>query len=128
MIINLLRNGIGNVLACAEQLTRPPRMQRDPQKQAQVNEQAARLALYQYRGCPFCIKVRRELHRLNVDIEMRDPSRNPQYRQELLEQGGRVMVPCLRIQESDGQVRWMYESSDIVAWLRQQFGNAATAH
>lgn len=126
MIINLLRNGIGNILACAEQLTRPARMQRDPEEQARVDEQASQLILYQYRGCPFCIKVRRELHRLNVDIEMRDPSRNEQHRQELLEQGGRIMVPCLRIKEN-GQERWMYESSDINAWLRQQFDTAPTA-
>jgi len=124
MIINLLRNGIGNALACAERLTRPPRMQRDADAQARVNEQASRLALYQYHGCPFCIKVRRELHRLNVDIELRNVDRNPQYRQELLEQGGRVMVPCLRISEN-GQDRWMYESDDIIAWLRQQFGAVA---
>lgn len=123
MIINALRNGIGNVLACAEQLTRPPKMQRDPAAQARVNEQATRLALYQYRGCPFCIKVRRELHRLNVDVELRDPSKDALHRKELQEQGGRVMVPCLRIQE-DGQDRWMYESNDIIAYLQQQFGNA----
>lgn len=124
MIINALRNGIGNVLACAEQLTRPPRMQRDPATQARVDEQASKLALYQYRGCPFCIKVRRELHRLNVDLELRDPSKDAIHRQELQEQGGRVMVPCLRIREN-GQDRWMYESSDIIAYLKQQFGEPA---
>jgi|SRR5690625_3052351 len=121
MIINLLRNGIGNMLACAEQLTRPPRMQRNPADQARVDEKASKLALYQYRGCPFCIKVRRELHRLNVDVALRDPSKDPTHRQELLEQGGRVMVPCLRIQEN-GKDRWMYESNDIIAYLRREFG------
>lgn len=124
MIINALRNGIGNALACAEQLTRPPKMQRSPEMQARVDERAAQMALYQYRGCPFCIKVRRELHRLNVDVELRDPSKSPVHKQELLEQGGRSMVPCLRITE-DGQDRWMYESSDIITYLRQQFGATA---
>lgn len=123
MIVNLLRNGIGNALACAERLTRPPKMQRDPAAQERVNEHADRLALYQYHGCPFCIKVRRELHRLNADVALRDPSKNATYRQELLEQGGRVMVPCLRISEN-GETRWMYESNDIIAYLRQQFSKA----
>lgn len=123
MIIKALRNGIGNVLACAEQLTRPPRMQRDAAAQARVDEQASKLALYQYRGCPFCIKVRRELHRLNVDVELRDPGKDASHRQELQEQGGRVMVPCLRIREN-GQDRWMYESGDIIAYLKQQFGGS----
>lgn len=124
MIVKALRNGIGNVLACAEQLTRPPKMQRDAEAQARVDEQASHLALYQYRGCPFCIKVRREMHRLNVDIELRDPSKDPQHRQDLQEQGGRTMVPCLRITEN-GNDRWMYESNDIIAYLQQQFGKAA---
>lgn len=123
MIVKALRNGIGNALACAEQLTRPPRMRREPALQAQVDEQASKLALYQYRGCPFCIKVRRELHRLNVDVELRDPSKNPTHRQELLEQGGRTRVPCLRIAEN-GEDRWMYESNDIIAYLKQQFGGS----
>src|SRR5690554_2531470 len=126
MIVNALRNGIGNALACAEQLTRPPKMRREPAKQALVDAQAKNLALYQFRGCPFCIKVRRELHRLNLDVELRDPSKNATHRQELLEQGGRVKVPCLRITE-DGQDRWMYESNDIIAYLKQQFGEHATA-
>src|SRR5690554_4954295 len=126
MIVNALRNGIGNALACAEQLTRPPKMHREPALQARVDAQAAKLALYQYRGCPFCIKVRRELHRLNVDVELRDPRKNTLHRQELLEQGGKSMVPCLRITE-DGQDRWMYESNDIIAYLKQQFGEPAAA-
>jgi glutathione S-transferase len=41
-----------------------------------------------------------------------------QYRQELLEQGGKVKVPCLRI-EQDGQVKWLYESNDIIAYLNK---------
>ncbi len=123
MIVNALRNGIGNALACAEQLTRPPKMRRDPASQAKVDEKAASLALYQYRGCPFCIKVRREIHRLNVNIELRDPRKDPQHRQDLEQQGGKNMVPCLRITEN-GQDRWMYESNDIIAYLKQQFGDA----
>jgi hypothetical protein len=32
------------------------------------------------------------------------------------------MVPCLRIEEAPGKVRWMHESADIIAFLRQEFG------
>jgi glutathione S-transferase len=39
-----------------------------------------------------------------------------------LEQGGgRVKVPCLRIEHEDGRIEWMYESSDINAYLRHRF-------
>ena len=41
-------------------------------------------------------------------------------RQELLEQGGKVQVPCLRI-EDQGEVRWLYESKAIGAYLNERF-------
>ena len=50
-------------------------------------------------------------------METRDAKNNEAYRQELAEQGGKVKVPCLRIEEQ-GKVTWMYESSDIVAFLQ----------
>ncbi|MDF3852182.1 hypothetical protein [Achromobacter denitrificans] len=33
-------------------------------------------------------------------------------------------MPCLRIEEAGG-TRWMYESSDIIAYLEQRFANVA---
>ncbi|SLJ83579.1 glutathione S-transferase N-terminal domain-containing protein [Psychrobacter sp. DAB_AL43B] len=47
--------------------------------------------------------------------------KNPEFRSELAENGGRVKVPCLRIEEN-GEVQWMYESNDIIAYLQQRFG------
>ena len=74
--------------------------------------------LYQFKACPFCVKVRRAIKREGLNIETRDAKNNEQYRQELLEQGGKVKVPCLRI-EKNGQVQWLYESNDIIAYLNK---------
>jgi glutathione S-transferase len=62
--------------------------------------------------------VRRSIKREGLKIETRDAKNDEQYRQELLEQGGKVKVPCLRI-EQDGQVKWLYESNDIIAYLNK---------
>ena len=35
---------------------------------------------------------------------------------ELIAQGSRVMVPCLRIKEGV-EVKWLYESKDIIQFL-----------
>ncbi|HSX71225.1 MAG TPA: glutaredoxin, partial [Pseudomonas sp.] len=70
--------------------------------------------------CPFCVKTRRALHRLNVPVALRDAKNDEARRQELLEQGGKVQVPCLRIEES-GEVRWLYESKAIGAYLNERF-------
>jgi glutathione S-transferase len=37
--------------------------------------------------------------------------------------GGKRQVPCLRIDGDDGQSHWLYESMDIMAYLKQQFSN-----
>ena len=83
---------------------------------------AADLALYQFDSCPYCARVRHAIDRLGVDIEIRDTIKNPENRQELIREGGRSMVPCLRIQQPDGSVEWMYESADIIDYLNEQFG------
>ncbi|MHA5666064.1 glutaredoxin family protein, partial [Pseudomonas aeruginosa] len=71
----------------------------------------------------FCVKTRRAMHRLNLPMQLKDAMNDPQARQALLEGGGKVKVPCLRIEEN-GQVRWMYESSEIIAYLEGRFANA----
>jgi glutathione S-transferase len=94
---------------------------RDPETQRQVDEQTRRLVLYQFRMCPFCIKVRRAIRRLSLDIRSRDVLRDPASREQLMAGGGEVKVPCLRIETDDGHVEWLYESSDIIQYLRQRF-------
>jgi len=79
---------------------------------------AERHVLYQYPSCPFCMRVRRFAEQQGIELEMRDTLSDPHARGELLEGGGRSMVPCLRI-ERDGAVHWLYESLDIVEYLRR---------
>ncbi len=120
MIVKGLRNGLGQLIIFADWLTRPKPLQRTAEQQAEVDAATAHLALYQFNACPFCVKVRRAIHAFNLKIELRDAKNNQQFRQELEQQGGRIKVPCLRIEE-DGEVRWMYESNDIIAYLQGRF-------
>jgi len=79
----------------------------------------AHLALYEQELCPFCRMVRQATADLDLTIESRDTMREPHRRQELVEGGGKGMVPCLRIEYPDGTVDWLYESADIIEYLRQ---------
>lgn len=40
------------------------------------------------------------------------------YAEELIKQGGKRQVPCLRI-EQGSKVKWLYESADIVAYIEK---------
>ena len=79
------------------------------------------LSLYKFDGCPYCHRVLAALERLGLEIELRDILTHPGYRRELVEATGRQTVPCLRIQEPSGGVRWMHESLDIIAYLERGF-------
>ncbi len=87
--------------------------------------QPDQLSLYMFHSCPYCQRVLGAIDDLGLGIELRDVRADPERRRELVEATGRGTVPCLRIEEPGGQVRWMHESLDIVAFLREQFGRAS---
>jgi glutaredoxin len=104
-----------------ELLTTPKGIVRPLQDQQHVDEQTRNLVLYQFKTCPFCIKVRREIRRLSLNIELRDAQHDEQNRAALLQGGGSVQVPCLKISDAQGNSRWLYESSAINAYLHEHF-------
>ena len=74
-------------------------------------------ALYYYDSCPFCQRVLHALPGVKVEVEKRNVLKNPEFRQQQVEATGRTQVPCLLI-ESDGQQQWMFESGDIIGFLK----------
>ncbi|GAA5193664.1 glutaredoxin family protein [Ferrimonas gelatinilytica] len=114
----IIRWILGRLVLLINALTAPKPPKRAPEQQAELDKAMAPYRIYQYEACPFCVKVRRALRRNGLNIELRDAKREP-YRSELQSGGGRLMVPCLRI-EDGSEVRWMYESGDIIAYLEQQ--------
>ncbi len=97
---------------------------RTDQKQEELQSQESHdLILYQITTCPYCIRVRRKIDRLGLEIKMVDVYREPERRRELIREGGDSMVPCLKIRSEQGEVTWMYESADIVNYLDGRFGS-----
>jgi len=120
LLLSGLRNGLGALIVGIDKLTRPTPLERSPEKQAEVEQQLQNMSIYQFTACPFCVKTRRAMHRLNLPIEYRNAKQSP-WREELEQGGGKIQVPCLRIDEND-ETRWMYESSDIIRYMEEQFG------
>lgn len=117
----LLRAILGPFMLLSEQIKKPKGVQRPAATQARVDADCRQLALYQFSTCPFCIKVRQELRRLSLPVELRDAQHIPENRQALTTQGGSGKVPCLKITDEHGQSEWLYESSKIIGYLQQRF-------
>ncbi|PFG58415.1 glutathione S-transferase-like protein [Vibrio sp. ES.051] len=111
---------LGKVILLLNAIFSPRGVTRNAEEQRSVDEKAKQYALYQFEACPFCVKVRRAMKRQSVNIELRDAKNSPLHRAELEQGGGRVKVPCLRI-EKDGEPKWLYESSDIIAYIEKEF-------
>ena len=103
--------------------TTPKGMIRTVAEQQLIDDKTRNLVLYQFNTCPFCIKVRREIHRLSLKIELRDAQHDPINRAALLAGGGSLQVPCLKITDTQGQSRWLYESAEINAYLHREFAS-----
>jgi len=80
------------------------------------------LSLYYIRTCPYCIRVLFALKQLNVNVELRNLSGNRALRSELRENGGKSQVPCLKITKGN-QIEWLYESADIIRYLKKVDSN-----
>lgn len=125
MILKVLREGLGRVIILLDFLTRPKKMQRSEFGQQHVVQAVERFSLYQFYACPFCVKTRRTIHRLNLPIAVRNSQQGSAHRDELAAGGGKIKVPCLRIDQND-TTTWLYESKEIIRYLEKRFGQEST--
>ena len=119
--MKIIHWALGRLILLIDRCTRPAGIQRAADEQANIDAETARLTLYQYLACPFCVKVRRAMRRASLHIETRDAKRCERSKSELLAGGGALKVPCLKIEDATGKVSWMYESAEIVQYLEERF-------
>ena len=121
MLLKLLREGLGRLVIFFSFFIPTGKTCRSAEDQQCVDNTTASMSLYQFHACPFCLKTRRAFKRLGLKIELRNAQKNPA-RAELRAGAGHIKVPCLRIDHVDGTTSWMYESSEIIQFLEQKFG------
>lgn len=78
------------------------------------------LELYVKTTCPYCHKVLSFMEENGIELPLRNIETSDADRDRLIEVGGKRQVPCLFI---DGKP--LYESSDIIDFLGQEFGVSA---
>jgi glutaredoxin len=112
---------LGQLILVLDAITSPKSAVRELSVQKVIDDATASMSMYQFKTCPFCVKVRRELKRYTLNIELRDAKNDAGIKAELVREGGRHKVPCLRTENPDGSVQWLYESNDIIAHLKKEF-------
>ena len=121
-VFRLLRWPLGQIIIFIDWVTRPEIPDFPPEKRAELDAITANMKIYHFKQCPFCVKTRRSIRRLGLNIETRDARNDPQWNNELINEGGRYQVPCLRLLQNDGSMLWMYGSDDIIQYLDKRFG------
>ena len=113
----VVRLVLGKIILCHEFLTTPKGIVRSQVEQDIVDTKTESYQLYQYHACPFCVKVRKTINKLNLNIEYLDAKSGSIHRDTLEAQGGKVKVPCLRLIDERGEEQWLYESTAIIEHL-----------
>ncbi len=79
--------------------------------------------MYYFSTCPYCIVVRLALWWLGLKVPLKDILFHSENNADLIVGGGKSQVPCLRIENDSGDVRWMYESIDIIRYLKSELAS-----
>ena len=119
LFFRTIRRIIGPFMLLGDKITTPKGIQRPANEQERLDKTTQNLALYQFKTCPFCIKVRREIKRQSLNIELRDAQHDQEHRQQLLNGGGQIKVPCLKVKQDNGNQVWLYESSEVIRYLKK---------
>ena len=114
--MKVIRLILGYIILLVDYVTRPKPIIRDKSLQKKINNKTLNMCLYQFKLCPFCVKVRRNIRKYSLNIEIKDAKNNKRNREDLDKIGGKLKVPCLRIKNKENDL-WLYESKDIINFL-----------
>lgn len=130
--MRIIRFLLGRLILMINRITLPKPIQRPQQQQKQLDDLTRHLYVYEMLACPFCVKVRREIHRLGLNIEIINVKQSKREMDRLINEGGKFQVPCLRIDSAvesnhtknvgragDNQTHtWLYESDQIIEHIQ----------
>ena len=92
-LLKLVREGLGRIIVALDYVFSPTPIMRDTASQIALDKACIDFRLYQFYACPFCIKTRRHIRKLNLKIKTLS-AQTKSGREELRAGGGKVQVPC----------------------------------
>jgi glutaredoxin 3 len=79
------------------------------------------IELYQMEHCPYCAKVRMAMEELDLDFICRNMPKGSPKRELLRKLGGQEQVPFLVDTTDNQNPVMMYESGDIIDYLKEKY-------
>ena len=97
---------LGSLILFLNWVFSPKSIVRNSVLQKEIDQQFSGFTLFHYPACPFCVKVRRVMKKYNLSLKLVDPRNCETGMQDLIKGGGKLKVPCLRIQNNnEGAIR-----------------------
>jgi glutaredoxin len=115
---------LGSLILFLNWVFSPKSIVRNSVLQKEIDQQFSGFTLFHYPACPFCVKVRRVMKKYNLSFKLVDPRNSETEMQDLMKGGGKLKVPCLRIEKNNESTIWMYESSSIISFLESKIPEA----
>ena len=122
--MRVIRWFLGRLILTFDFLTRPRPIFREKIEQDKLDAITSIYSMYQFHACPFCVKVRRQIRKYSLNIELRDAKNNMKYKKDLVKEGGEHKVPCLRIDHDGAKTEWLYGSDNIISYLESELNLA----
>ena len=119
--MSFIRWFVGKIILFINALTLPKPISRGKIDQKRIDEVTEYLTVYQFEACPFCVKVRRFIRKNSLKINLKDAKNNKTFKSELVNEGGKHKVPCLKIEKINSKPVWLYESTEIIKFLKKEF-------
>ena len=119
--MKLIRWFVGRLILFTNRITLPTPILRKKIDQDRIDNQTKDLTIYQFEACPFCVKVRRFIRKNSLKINLKDAKNNKTFKSELVNEGGKHKVPCLKIAKKYSKTIWLYESTEIIKFLKKEF-------
>jgi glutaredoxin len=117
--MKVIRWILGRMIIFLDFIFTPKSKLRDKSSQDLVNKMTKSFKLYQYHACPFCVKIRRFCKKESINIELID-AKMEIFKKDLIKNGGVLKVPCLRVVSTKNQVKWIYESNQIIDFISKE--------
>ena len=119
--MSLIRWFVGKLILFINLITLPKPILRKKIDQDRIDKETKNFTIYQFEACPFCVKVRRFIRKNSLNINLKDAKNNKTFKSELVNEGGKHKVPCLKITKKNSKTIWLYESTEIIKFLKKEF-------